>query len=131
MFITSICNDISQTHISGTWQMRTHEWPQFVQDVVEHHDIDTMDEYIGICCRNSLQKKNAWPGMCKWSPVTWHPTGFTTHNAIGEKSDFSLNSIHHNTHHEMIWWPLQSKWSTCQCSSNTRSNYRHLASHAQ
>ena len=38
-------------------KMRTHEWPQFVQDVVEHHDIDTMDEYICICCKNSLQKK--------------------------------------------------------------------------
>ena len=24
-------------------KMRTHEWPKFVQDVVEHHDIDTMD----------------------------------------------------------------------------------------
>ena len=38
-------------------EMRTHEWPQFVQDVVEHHDIDTMDEYICICCKNSLQQK--------------------------------------------------------------------------
>ena len=33
---------------------------------------------------------------------------FTKHNAIGEKSDFSTNSIHNNTHHEMIWWLLQS-----------------------
>ena len=33
----------------------------------------------------------------------------------------------HTTHHETIWWPLQSKWSTCQCSSNTRSNYRDIA----
>ena len=38
-------------------KMRTHEWPQFVQDVVEHHDIDTMDEYICIRCKNSLQQK--------------------------------------------------------------------------
>ena len=38
-------------------EMRTHEWPQFVQDVVEHDDIDTMDEYICICCKNSLQQK--------------------------------------------------------------------------
>ena len=38
-------------------EMRTHEWPQFVRDVVEHHDIDTMDEYICICCKNSLQQK--------------------------------------------------------------------------
>ena len=38
-------------------KMRTHEWPQFVQDVVEHHDIDTMDEYICIHCKNSLQQK--------------------------------------------------------------------------
>ena len=58
--------------------------------------------------------------------LTRHPTGFTKHNAIQEKSDFSMNSIHNNTYHEMIWWPLQSKWSTCQCSSNTRSNYRKL-----
>ena len=39
-------------------KMRTYECPQFVQDVVEHHDIDTMDEYICICCKNSLQQKN-------------------------------------------------------------------------
>ena len=38
-------------------KMRTHEWPQFVQDVVEHHNIDTTDEYICICCKNSLQTK--------------------------------------------------------------------------
>ena len=25
-----------------------------------------------------------------------------------------MNSIHNNAHYEMIWWPLQSKWSTCQ-----------------
>ena len=54
-------------------EMRTHEWPQFVQDVVEHDDIYIMDEYISICCKNSLQQKktkNAEPGMCKWSAVT-------------------------------------------------------------
>ena len=28
-----------------------------MQDVVEHHDIDTMDEYICICCKKSLQQK--------------------------------------------------------------------------
>ena len=39
-------------------EMRTHEWLQFVQDVVKHHDIDTMHEYICICCKNSLQQKN-------------------------------------------------------------------------
>ena len=38
-------------------EMRTHEWPQFVQDVVEHDDIDIMDEYICIHCKNSLQQK--------------------------------------------------------------------------
>ena len=38
-------------------EMRTHEWPQFVQDVVEHDNIDTMDEYICIRCKNSLQQK--------------------------------------------------------------------------
>ena len=38
-------------------EMRTHEWPQFVQDDVEHDDI-YVDEFICICCRNSLQQKN-------------------------------------------------------------------------
>ena len=38
-------------------EMRSHEWPQFVQDVVEHDNIDIMDEYICICCKNSLQQK--------------------------------------------------------------------------
>ena len=38
-------------------EMRTHEWPQFVQEVVEHHDIDTMDEYICIRCKNGLKQK--------------------------------------------------------------------------
>ena len=37
--------------------MKTHEWPQFVQDVVEHDDIDIMDEYICIHCKNSLQQR--------------------------------------------------------------------------
>ena len=38
-------------------EMRTHEWPQFVQDDVEHDDIYIMDEYISIHCKNSLQQK--------------------------------------------------------------------------
>ena len=38
-------------------EMRTHEWPHFVQDVVEHDDTDMMDEYICIHCKNSLQQK--------------------------------------------------------------------------
>ena len=116
-------------------EMRTHEWPQFVQDDVEHDDIYIMDEFICICCRNSLQQKKKTQKcltrhvqmVCSYMTST----GFTKHNAIGEKSDFSMNSIHNNTYHEMIWWPLQSKWSTCQCSSNTRSNYRNIALHAQ
>ena len=29
--------------------------------------------------------KDAWPGMCKWSSVKWHPTGFTEYISIGEK----------------------------------------------
>ena len=33
-------------------------------------------------------------GMCKWSSVTWHPTRFTEHIPIGEKSYFSMNPIH-------------------------------------
>ena len=38
-------------------EMRTHEWPQFVQNVVEHDDRDTRDEHICIHCKNSLQQK--------------------------------------------------------------------------
>ena len=38
-------------------EMRTHKWPQFVQDDVEHDDIHVMNEFICICCRNSLQQK--------------------------------------------------------------------------
>ena len=39
-------------------QIRTNKWPQFVEDDVEHDDIYVMDEFICICCRNSLRKKN-------------------------------------------------------------------------
>ena len=35
-------------------EMTTNKWPQFVQDCVEHDDIYVMDEFICICCRNSL-----------------------------------------------------------------------------
>ena len=114
--------------------MTTHKWPQFVPDDVKQDDIYVMNEYICIWCRNSLQQKkskNAWSGMCKWSTIAWHPTRSTEYTAIGEKSDFSMNTIHNNICHEMIWWPFQSKWSTCQCSSNTRSDYRHIVMHAQ
>ena len=39
--------------------MTTHKWPQFVPDDVKYNDIYVMNEYICICCRNSLrQKKN-------------------------------------------------------------------------
>ena len=38
-------------------EMRTHKWPQFVQDDVEHDDIYVVDEFICIHCRNSLQQK--------------------------------------------------------------------------
>ena len=50
--------------------MTTHKWPQFVPDDVEHDDIYVMNEFICICCRNSLRQKktkDAWPCMCKWS----------------------------------------------------------------
>ena len=78
-------------------EIRTNKWPQFFQDDVEHDDIYVLNEFICTHCRKSLWKrktKDAWPGTCKWSAVTWHPTGFTKHIAIGEKSDFSMNSIH-------------------------------------
>ena len=37
--------------------MRTNNWPQFVQDDVEHYDIYVMNEFICIHCRNSLRQK--------------------------------------------------------------------------
>ena len=37
--------------------MTTHKWPQFVPDDVEHGDIDVMNEFICMCCRNSLRQK--------------------------------------------------------------------------
>ena len=37
--------------------MTTHKWPQFVPDDVEHDDIYVMNEYICICCGNSLRQK--------------------------------------------------------------------------
>ena len=43
-------------------EMRTHEWPQFVQHDMEHDvkhdDIYVMDEFICIHWKNSLQQKN-------------------------------------------------------------------------
>ena len=38
-------------------EMRTHKWPQIVQDDVEHDDIYVMNEFICIHCRNSLWQK--------------------------------------------------------------------------
>ena len=35
----------------------TQKWPQFVPDDVKHNDIYVMNEYICICCRNSLRQK--------------------------------------------------------------------------
>ena len=42
-------------------EMRTQEWTQFVQDDVEHDYIYIMDQFIYVCCKNSLQQqqKNA------------------------------------------------------------------------
>ena len=37
--------------------MRTHKWSQFVPNDVKHNDIYVMNEYICICCRNSLRQK--------------------------------------------------------------------------
>ena len=35
----------------------THKWPQFVADDVQHDNIYIMNEFICICCRNSLRQK--------------------------------------------------------------------------
>ena len=37
--------------------MTPHKWPQFVPDDMEHDNIYVMNEFICICCRNSLRKK--------------------------------------------------------------------------
>ena len=40
----------------------THKWPQFVGDDIQHDNIYIMNEFICICCRNSLrQKKSKMP----------------------------------------------------------------------
>ena len=35
----------------------THKWPQFVPDDVQHENIYIMNEFLCICCRNSLRQK--------------------------------------------------------------------------
>ena len=37
--------------------MTTNKWSQFVPDDVEHDDIYVVNEFICICCRNSLQQQ--------------------------------------------------------------------------
>ena len=110
-----------------------HKWPQFVTNDVEQNDIYVMNEYICIRCRNSLQQKNK---KCQIRHVQivynyMTSTRSTEYTALREKGDFSTNTNHNNITHEMIWWSLQSKWSSCQCPSNTRSNYRNIATHAK
>ena len=43
------------SHENG--KMSTNKWPQFLPDNVEHDDIYVMNEFICICCRNSLRQK--------------------------------------------------------------------------
>ena len=38
-------------------EMRTHEWPQFVQDDVEHDDIYIMDKFILYMVQKQLTTK--------------------------------------------------------------------------
>ena len=38
-------------------EMRTHKWPQFVQDEVEHDDIYVMDEFILYTAKTAYNKK--------------------------------------------------------------------------
>ena len=40
----------------------TQKWPQFVADDVQHDNIYIMNEFICICCRNSLRQKK--PQRC-------------------------------------------------------------------
>ena len=46
---------------SENGEMTTNTWPQFVADDVEHYDIYVMNEFICLCCRNSLQKQKKMP----------------------------------------------------------------------
>ena len=113
-------------------EMRTHKWPQFVPDDVEHDDIYVMNWFICICCRNSLRQKYQ---RCLTRHVQMVCSYMTSHRIYRtychrREGLFSMNPIHNNTNYERIWWPLQIRWSTCQCSSNTRSNYRHIVLHA-
>ena len=82
-------------------EMRTHEWPQFVQDDVEHDDIYIMDEFICICCKNGLQKKK----KC----LTRHVLMVCSYMPLERRMIFPQIPFITNTHHEMIWWPLQTK----------------------
>ena len=34
-----------------------HKWPPFLADDVQHDNIYIMNEFICICCRNSLRQK--------------------------------------------------------------------------
>ena len=45
-------------------EMTTITWPQFVADDVEHDDIYVMNEFICICCTNSLQQKKMPDQTC-------------------------------------------------------------------
>ena len=51
----------------------THKWPQFVPDDVEHDNIYIMNEFICICCRNSLrQKKTKMADQACANGLQWH-----------------------------------------------------------
>ena len=45
------------------------KWPQFVADDVQHDNIYIMNEFVCICCRNSLGQKN--PKMPDQACAKW------------------------------------------------------------
>ena len=60
----------------------THKWLQFVPNIVEHDDIYVMNEFIYICCRNSLrQKKTKMPDQACANGLQLHdiPQIYRTH----------------------------------------------------
>ena len=77
-------------------EIRTNKWPQFLQDDVQHHDIYVIDEFICICCRNSLQQKK--PLNCLTRHVHMVCSYMTSHRIYKTychwREEFFLHEFH-------------------------------------
>ena len=111
-------------------EMTTNKWPQFMTHDVEHDNIYVLNEFIFICCRNTLrQKKSKMPDqVCANGYMTSHRIYRTYCHWREELFLQESHSWQYMSWDDMV--ALQSKWSTRQCSSNTRSNCRNIALHA-